>query len=130
MTTKIHAVVDALGNPLKLLLSEGQESDIRNAPPLLCTLSINGSVVNGDKGYDSKEFIEWLELYGAIPNIPSRETNKEQRECDWWTYKERHLIENFWQKIKQFRCVATRYDKLAKSFLGFVYLASVIVLLK
>jgi len=130
LTTKIHAVVDALGNPLKLLLSEGQESDIRNAPPLLCTLSINGSIVNADKGYDSNDFVLWLESIGAIPNIPSRETNKEQRECDWWLYKERHLIENFWQKIKQFRRVATRYDKLAKSFLGFVYLASVLVLLK
>jgi transposase len=67
---------------------------------------------------------------GAIPNIPSRETNKIQRECDWWMYKERHLIETFWQKIKQFRRVATRYDKLAASFLGFVYLASILVLLK
>ena len=130
MTTKIHGVVDALGNPLHLLLSEGQESDIGNAPPLLCTLSLDGSVVNADKGYDSKDFVEWLESLGAIPNIPSRETNKEQRECDWWMYKERHLIECFWQKIKQFRRVATRYDKLAKSFLGFVYLASVLVLLK
>jgi hypothetical protein len=75
-------VVDALGNPLKLLLSEGQESDIGNAPPLLCTLSVNGSVINGDKGYDSKDFVEWLKSLGAIPNIPSRESNKEQRECD------------------------------------------------
>ena len=130
MTTKIHAVVDALGNPLHLLLSAGNETDIRNAPPLLCTLSIGGSVVNADKGYDSKDFVEWLKSLGAIPNIPSRETNKEERECDWWLYKERHLIENFWQKIKQFRRVATRYDKLPHTFLGFVYLASVLVLLK
>ena len=113
-----------------LFLSEGQESDIRNAPPLLCTLPVKGSVINGDKGYDSKDFVLRLKSLGAIPNIPSRETNKEQRECDWWMYKERHLVENFWQKIKQFRRVATRYDKLAKSFLGFVYLASVLVLLK
>ena len=123
-------MVDALGNPLKLLLSEGQEADVSNAPKLLCTLSINGSVVNGDKGYDSKNFVEWLKSLGAIPNIPSRETNKEQRECDWHLYKERHLVECFFQKIKQFRRVATRYDKLAKTFLGFVYLASVLVLLK
>ncbi|MDR2524668.1 MAG: transposase [Oscillospiraceae bacterium] len=53
-----------------------------------------------------------------------------QRECDWWEYKERHLVECFWQKIKQFRCVATCYDKLAKSSLGFVYLAAIMVLLK
>ena len=130
MTTKIHAVVDALGNPLHLLLSAGNETDIRNAPPLLCTLSISGSIVNADKGYDSQAFVDWLISLGAIPNIPSRETNKVQRECDWWLYKERHLVESFWQKIKQFRRVATRYDKLAKSFLGFVYLAAITVLLK
>ena len=130
MTTKIHAVVDALGNPINLLLSAGNEADISNAPPLLCTLSIDGSVVNADKGYDSQAFVDWLASLGAIPNIPSRETNKVQRECDWWMYKERHLVECFWQKIKQFRRVATRYDKLAETFLGFVFFASVLVLLK
>ena len=130
MTTKIHAVVDALGNPICLLLSAGNEADITNAPPLLCTLSLDGTVVNADKGYDSQAFADWLKSMGAIPNIPSRETNKIQRECDWWWYKERHLVECFWQKIKQFRRVATRYEKLAKSFLGFVYLAAITVLLK
>jgi len=130
LTTKIHGVVDGLGNPLYFLLSAGNESDIKNAPPVLCTLAINGSIVNADRGYDSQVFVDWLKSLGAIPNIPSRETNKVQRECDWREYKERHLIENFWQKIKQFRRVATRYDKLAKSFLAFVYIASILVLLK
>ena len=130
MTTKIHAAVDALGNPIQLFLSAGNEADISNAPPLLCTLSIDGSIVNADKGYDSQPFVDWLKSLGAIPNIPNRETNKNQRECDWWMYKERHLVECFWEKIKQFRRVATRYDKLASSFLGFVYLASILVLLK
>jgi transposase len=130
LTTKIHAVVDALGNPLHLLLSAGNETDIRNAPPLLYGLSINGCVVNADKGYDSQSFVNWLKSLGAIPNIPSRKTNKTQRKCNWWLYKERHLVECFWQKIKQFRRVATRYDKLSKSFLGFVYLAAIMVLLK
>jgi len=130
LTTKIHGVVDGLGNPLCLLLSAGNESDVHNAPPLLCGLSIDGSIINADKGYDSQEFVDWLKSLGAIPNIPSRETNKVQRECDWWVYKERHLIETFWQKIKQFRRVATRYDKLAKSFLGFVYIAAIFVLFK
>ncbi len=130
MTTKIHGVVDALGNPLYLFLSAGNAADISNAPPLLCTLPIRGSIINADRGYDSKKFVDWLKSLGAIPNIPSRETNKEQRECDWWKYKERHLIECFWQKIKQFRRVATRYEKLAKTFLAFVYLAAITVLLK
>lgn len=122
--------MDALGNPVNLLLSAGNEADISNAPPLLCTLSINGSVVNADRGYDSQPFVDWLISIGAIPNVPSRKSNKVQRECDWWVYKERHLVECFFQKIKQFRRVATRYDKLAKTFLGFVYLASICVLLK
>jgi len=119
-----------LGNPLCLFLSAGNEHDVKHAPRLLCTLPINGSVVNADRGYDSQAFVDWLKSLGAIPNIPSRETNKVQRECDWWEYKERHLIECFWQKIKQFRRVATRYDKLPKAFLGFVYLAAILVLLK
>lgn len=123
-------MVDALGNPISLLLSAGNDADISHAPQLLCTLSINGSIVNADRGYDSQSFVDWLGSIGAIANIPSRGTNKTQRNCDWWVYKERHLVECFWEKIKQFRRVATRYDKLAKSFLGFVYLASVIILLK
>ena len=119
-----------MGNPLCLFLSPGNDHDIKHAPQLLCTLSIDGSVINADRGYDSQAFVEWLISRGAIPNIPSRETNKSQPECDWWEYKERHLVECFWQKIKQFRRVATRYEKLAKSFLGFVYLAAILVLLK
>ena len=119
-----------MGNPLKFLLSAGNEADITNAPPLLCTLSLDGTIVNADRGYDRQKFVDWLISMGAIPNIPSRQANKIQRECDWWQYKERHLVENFWQKIKQFRRVATRYEKLAKTFLGFVYLAAILVLLK
>ena len=130
MTTKIHGVVDALGNPLRLFLSAGNEADISNAPPLLRTLALDGTVVNADKGYDSKEFVDWIKSLGAIPNIPSRSTNKERRKRDWHEYKERHLIECFWRKIKVFRRVATRYDKLAKTFLGFVYLVAIMVLLK
>lgn len=91
MTTKIHAVVDALGNPIRFFLSEGQESDIANAQPPLCTLDMSGSNVNADRGYDSQAFVDWLISVGALPNIPSRLTNKVQRECDWWLYKERQI---------------------------------------
>jgi len=130
LTTKIHGVVDALGNPICLLLSAGNEADINHAQPLLSGLSLGGAIINADRGYDSQSFVDWLKSMGAIPNIPSRATNKVQRTCDWWEYKERHLIESFWQKIKQFRRVATRYDKLANTFLGFIYLAAIMVLLK
>ena len=119
-----------MGNPVCFLLSAGNQHDINSARPLLCGLSIDGTVVNADKGYDSQEFADWLISKEAVPNIPSRETNRAQREVDWWQYKERHLIECFWQKIKQYRRIATRYDKLAKSYLSFIYLAAIIVLLK
>ena len=127
-------MVDALGNPINLLISAGNEADISHAEPLfepiLQTLSINGTIVNADKGYDSKAFVDFLESHGAIANVPSRKSNKVQRECDWWMYKERYLVECFWNKIKQFRRVATRYEKLAKTFLGVVYLAAILVLVK
>ena len=82
-------MVDALGNLIGFVLSEGNAADITHAQPLLSVLTITRSVVNGDKGYDSKDFVEWLKAKGAIPNIPRRSNNKEQREYDWWLYKER-----------------------------------------
>jgi transposase len=98
--------------------------------PVISAYTIDGTAINADKGYDSKDFVDWLESKGITPNIPSRKTNKKQRKYDKHQYKERHLIECFWQKIKQYRRVATRYEKLAKTFLGFVYLASVLILVK
>jgi transposase len=122
--------VDALGNPIRFVLSGGHQADITYAPALLCPIKVSGSNILGDRGYDSQAFVNWLESRDAIVTIPSRASNKVQRVCDWWLYKERHLVECFFNKIKQYRRIATRYDKLPSTFLGFVNLAAILVLLK
>ncbi len=92
-STKIHVVVDAYGYPVYIMLSEGQRNDINYAIPLLENININGSYVLADRGYDSNKFTDYIYSHGGKPVIPSRKTAKEQRECDWWMYKERHLVE-------------------------------------
>ena len=87
-------------------------------------------VVIGDKGYDSDKLVATIEEKGAKAVIPPRSNRKKQREYDKEQYKDRNLGERFWQKIKQFRRVATRYEKTARNFLAFVHLASIMVLLK
>jgi IS5 family transposase len=77
LTTKIHGVVAAPGNPLHLFLSAGNEHDVKFAPQLLCTLTVEGAAVNADRGYDSQALVDWLKSRSAIPNIPSRQTNKD-----------------------------------------------------
>ena len=90
--------------------------------------SIQANVVLGDKAYSAQErVIDVLEKAGKTAIIPSRENAKKPREYDREVYKERHLIENLFARIKQFRAIATRYDKTAMNFLGAVYLVAVVV---
>ena len=127
MSTKIHATVDVLGNPTGFHLTPGQASDLDGADVLLNdTLA---EAVIADKAYDAKaRVIEPLRKAGKGIVIAQRGTNrKEPREYDSHLYKARHLIENFFAKLKQYRCIATRYDKTARNFLGAIYwVASVI----
>lgn len=88
-----------------------------------------GSIVMADKAYGSKAFRQKIEELGGRYCIPPKSNAEEKWECDWWQYKERHVVESFFQKLKQFRRVATRYDKLAKRFLAFVHLACICILL-
>jgi transposase len=127
-TTKIHAVVDGLGQALKFCLTPGQRNDITQASDLL--REFNGAQVLADKGYDSSELVAQLESQNCIPIIPSRSNRKEPRDYDEHTYKERHLIECFFSKIKYFRRVFSRFDKKASSFMGFLAYASVILWLR
>jgi len=124
-TTKIHALVDGLGNPVKLELSPGNESDVEHAPKLL--ENVRDAQILLDKGYDSDPLRERLRQQGCTPLIPPRKNRRAPRPYDKHTYKDRHLVENFFEKIKRFRRVATRYDKLAVNFMGFVTLASILV---
>ena len=130
MNTKIHAVVDGLGNPVEFFLSPGSDHDSKHAIELLDRMEIEGSNILGDRAYDTDAILKYLEERGATAVIPSKANRIIQRDCDWWLYKERHLVECFFQKIKWFRRVATRYDKSDESFLGFVYLAAICILVK
>lgn len=128
--TKIHAAVDAYGYPVNILLSEGQKSEKKYALPLLEGILEEGCHVLADRGYDSYEIIDSIYEQGAEPVIPSKKNAKFQRHCDWWEYKERHLVESFFLKLKAFRRIATRYDKLAFTYMGFIVIASILIWLK
>ena len=128
--TKIHTLVDGLGNPLAFLLSSGSDHDSRHAVSLLSQIDIKGSNILGDKAYGAKAIRDYIDSQNAVYTIPPRSDVKDPWPVDWYTYKERHLIECFFQKLKWFRRVFTRYDKLDTSFLAFVYIAAISVLLK
>ena len=129
-STKIHAIVDAYGNPVYFMISEGQRNDINFAIPLLKHVNLEGSNILADRGYDSNKLIDYIYEQGGEPTIPSRKGAKFERHCDWWLYKERHLIEKLFLKLKAFRRIATRYDKLAFTYLGFLCIASILIWLK
>ena len=123
-TTKIHTVVNALGNPLLFQLTGGPVYNSQPALGLLANISLEGSHVLGDKAYRLQEIRDYLTSQGASYVIPPRVNAKKTWSVDWYLYKERHLVECFFNKIKHFRRVATRYDKLATSFLVFIYMAA------
>ena len=128
MTTKIHALVDALGNPCNLMLTPGQDHDLTCAQPLLETADTHALL--GDKAYDADSLIDRLNQRAITPVIPPTANRKVKRDCDFALYCERNLIERFFNKIKHYRAIATRYDKLAQNFLAAVKLVAAIILLK
>jgi transposase len=112
LSTKIHALVDALGNPLGFHLTPGQSCDLDGADVLLNALAAD--TVLADKGYDADErVIERLQQQGKTAVIPSKRNRTTPRDYDKDLYKARHLIENFFATLKQYRAIATRYDKRA-----------------
>jgi transposase len=128
LTTKIHAVVDALGNPLVLSLTGGQVHDIKQAE--LLTDQIQPGALLGDKGYDADGFVKNLEARGITVVIPSKANRKVQRPCDFALYCERNLVERFFNIIKHFRGIATRYEKTARNFLAGLHLVCALVWIK
>lgn len=128
MSSKIHAVVDALGNPTAFHLTAGQCSDLEGADALLPNLSARRLIA--DRAYDARErVVEPLQRAGKGIVIPSNPTRKVLRDYDRELYKARHLIENFFARLKQFRAIATRYDKTARNFLGAIYGVASLILL-
>ena len=126
MSTKIHALVDALGNPLAFMLTPGQAHDLEGADALLPQMAAD--TLLADKAFDAdKRVIEPLLAAGKTAVIPPKSNRKIQRHYDKEAYKARHLIENFFCKLKQFRAIATRYDKTARNFLAATHLVAAII---
>ncbi|MGH6851692.1 MAG: IS5 family transposase [Methylocella sp.] len=123
LSTKIHALVDALGNPLRFLLTGGEAHDLVGADHLLP--GMQADLLIADKGFDADErVLQPLAKAGKAAVIPPRRHRASPRDYDRHLYKERHLIENFFGKIKQFRAIATRYDKTARNFLAAIHLVA------
>ena len=109
-------------------LTAGQAADVTQADTLLA--DARPAVVIADKGYDSQALVNRICARGAEAVIPSRSNRTKPRMIDHERYKDRNLAERFWGKAKQFRRVATRYEKTARNFLGFVHVAAIVFLLQ
>jgi transposase len=126
--TKIHAKVDAFGMPLGFVLTGGEAHEINSAAELVGA-DISDCLI-ADRAYDSKKFREFLSERGTESIIPSKINRLIPIPHDKHIYKERNFVERFFSRIKQFRRIATRYDKLAVTFMGTVIMASIIIWLK
>jgi len=123
LSTKIHVLVDALGNPLAFLLTPGQVHDLAGADALLPQTAAD--LLIADKAYDADErLLKRLASAGKSTVIPPRRNRSTPRQFDAALYQTRPLIEKFFCKLKQFRAIATRYDKTARNFLAAIYLAA------
>ena len=123
LNTKIHGLCDALGNLLRFFLTAGQRHDSQTALELIKDLQAKALIA--DKAYDSDKLVKLAQAQGMQVIISSRARRKEPRPLDEQRYEARHLIENLFQRMKVFRRVATRFDKLDCRFLGFVLLAGI-----
>jgi transposase len=124
LTSKIHAVVDANGLPVQLGLTPGEAHDNRLCPELLTGLQPK-SMLLADRGYDADWIRALVKQQGAWANIPSKRNRKEPIFFSPYLYRARNLVDRFFNKIRQCRRIATRYDKLAANYLAFIKLAAI-----
>lgn len=129
LTTKIHALVDANGLPIALKLTAGQAHDGRSATDMLGTLG-EGDVLLADRAYDADALRIEMAARGAWANIPPMPQRKRKPAFSAFLYRYRNLVERFFNKLKQFRAIATRYDKRDENFLASVQLASIRIWLR
>lgn len=119
-------VCDALGNPVDFVLIPGQACELDGADQLLP--HILADTLIADKGFDADERVRVpLAKAGKTAVIPPKSNRKDPASYDEDLYKDRHLIENFFSRLKDFRAIATRYDKLAQNFLAGIYLAAAVI---
>ena len=128
LTTKIHAVVDGLGNPLRIKLTGGNVHDM--VPSCELISGIKAGNILADRAYDADKFIDLAQSAGCKIVIPPKSNRLEPRTYDKHIYKERHLVECFFAKLKAFRRVSTRYEKLALTFNAVVLIAACLVWLQ
>lgn len=128
MSTKINAAVDALGNPLRFILTAGQMHDIGQAEALVAGMTFDKLLA--DKGYDSNRLRAVIAQAGAEVVMPSNRSRSQAIAYDKDLYKERNLIERFFNKIKHFRRIATRYDKTETSFFSMLSLVGAMIWLR
>jgi len=122
-TTKIHMAVDSCGLPIHFSVTGGEVHDCKEAPKLVAELP-KGSFIIADKGYDSEQLRVQIKTQGAVPVIPRKKNSTlGNDDMDWCLYKYRHLVENVFARLKHFRAIATRYDKLKRNFEGSIALA-------
>ena len=119
-----------MGNPLAFVLSFGNDHDSRHAVSLLRKIDIEESNILRNKAYGAKAIRDYIDSQNAAYTIPPKRDVNDPWPVNWHVYKERHLVECFFQKLKWFRRVFTRYDKLDASFLEFVQIAATAILLK
>jgi transposase len=124
--TKIHAIADAKGRLLSILLSGGEAHDCPRAQRLIRRTK-RAKKLLADRAYDSAELREWLDERGTKPVVPNRSNRKQPFSFDKKSYKQRHRIENAFCRLKDFRRIATRYDRLARNFLASICLVAAIV---
>ena len=126
LSTKIHALVDALGNPVGFYLTGGEAHDLVGADQLLPTMQADTLIA--DKAFDADErVIQPLAAAGKVAVIPPRANRQLSRSYDRDLFKARHLIENFFARLKQFRAIATRYDKTKRNFLAAIQLVAAVI---
>lgn len=124
LTTKIHAVVDADGRPISLDLTAGQAHDNRMAEPMLQDMR-EGAILLADRACDTNAWRDLAKEKRAWANIPAKRNRKANFPFSAWVYRQRNLIERFFNKLKQFRGIATRYDKDPRNFLAAIKLAAI-----
>lgn len=123
LTTKIHARVDGQGRPIQILITPGQAHDLTGADVLLANLK-RGTVVIADKAYDADRLRQHLKSCGAIANIPNMIRRKRRFRWTKAIYRQRNLVERFFNKLKHFRAIATRFEKHDANYLALLKLAS------
>ena len=127
LTTKIHAVTDGEGNAMNFIITGGNVHDSKKAKDLLEPVIHKDAAVLGDRAFDTDEIIEYIASKMATAVIPPKKNRIIQREYDEELYKNRNQIERFFNRLKNFRRIATRYDKLVSSFMALVQLAAALL---